>query len=399
MTIDRLDANGAKAWASGVEVTGGGGSKGFSGNISMNTASNNDLYVTWDANNGDVLHAKVAGTGSLGWADPLSLSNLAYNSKRCYARIRGDSTYVTWLQTVNGVTSTMLQKIGPDGNYALPAGGKAVGIANDYYGYPEIAFGGNNAVAFFSTNNAVAVGIGAQGLKPDNSLLWAATRTVSNAYQKGNFYQDFVALDNATDCNTIFWTGFDGNIYGANTCKNAAVLAITTGSVKVETVGTRNKISWESYNEIAGSSYEVERSLDGSAFASLALIKARGTNSSYAFWDETAVEGTNFYRIKLNNASGRTEYSNVVKAVINSKKAVVLSAYPNPVKGLLTISLNTTPGRNNGLSIYDMTGKVVKSFAIRSVPFTIDMIHFLPGVYLIKYKDDNQQAVIKIRKE
>jgi len=401
ITIDRINSSGGKVWSTGVEITDGGGSLGFAGNISMNIDTNHHLYITWDAYNGNVLHTKVLKTGSLAWAFKRRAMSTAAtpNAYRCFARIKNNIAFITWLESANNATHTMMQKISSSGSLSLPTGGKKIGEANYYYAYPKLAFGGDNAVSFFSANTSSTVGIDAQGLKPNNSLLWSTPKTVCDAYLKWNFYQDFVVLDSTNACNTIFWTGFDGNIYGANTCKIANVLPITTGSTKVETIGMRNKISWTSYNESTGSNYEVERSLDGRSFVAIATVQAKGANSSYIYWDETATAGNYFYRIKLIDPNDKTEYSNIVEAAINIKKEFTLSVYPNPVSNSLHINLNLSPGKNATITICDISGRIIKALPINSSLLTVDVASLSKGMYVLMYKDDSRQAAIKIEKQ
>lgn len=402
ITIDRINSSGGKLWGTGVEITDGGGSLGFAGDISMNVSANHDLYVTWDSYNGNVQHTKVLNSGSLAWAfKRLSLSTYALpNAGRCHARIaNNDSVFATWVETPASNANVMIQKIGIDGGLSLPAGGKILGVANGYYVYPKVALGngGADGISFFSTPTTT-VAVGAQGIKPDNSLLWSATKILCDAYSKWNFYQDFVVLDDEGDCNTIFWTGFDGNIYGANTCKIADVMPIKTGSLKAENFGMRNKISWAGYNQGTSDSYEVERSFNGINFISLATIQAKGIDNNYAFWDEHPVTGNNFYRIKLHNAAGKTEYSNVVKVNVSSTQLFSISAYPNPVINILNINLSSDTAKNATITICDMAGKMVKTITVNANAFTVDMTRLLRGVYFIKYKDDNKSAVVKVEK-
>ena len=109
--------------------------------------------------------------------------------------------------------------------------------------------------AFFNTGkNSVA--IGAQTINSDNSFKWPVTIPVTDAYLKWNFYDDYQVLDDAAGCNAIFWTGFDGNIYGANTCESEVVLPVKTGTLKAEMVGLQNKITWEGFNQSAGDLYK-----------------------------------------------------------------------------------------------------------------------------------------------
>ncbi len=244
MTIDRLNASGGKQWSSGVEITDGGGSLGFAGNISMNVDTKHDLYVTWDAANGNVLHTKVLNTGLLGWSFKRREMSVAAtpNASRCHAAIKNGIVCIAWFENTS-ITNATLQAVSSSGTLLLPAGGKVLGEANGYYEYPRLAFGSNSVVCFYSANASGAVGINAQGLYSSGAPLYTSPKTLSNAYLKWNFYNDFVAMDDAATCNAIFWTGVDGNIYGANTC--SAAQAVTANENKA--VGTDKKYSITAY--------------------------------------------------------------------------------------------------------------------------------------------------------
>ncbi|HNP22721.1 MAG TPA: T9SS type A sorting domain-containing protein [Panacibacter sp.] len=402
ITIDRITSSGVKAWANGVEITNGGGATGFAGNISMNVASNKDLYVTWDASGSNVYVARVSKSGSLAWnfgRVALSLSSPA-SAGRSNARITAaDSIIVTWNENGVGATNTMIQKLGQNGNIGLPAGGKIVDVANGYYGYPKLALNGDNAVCFFSTPGKNSVAIGAQTINSDNSFKWPVTIPVTDAYLKWNFYDDYQVLDDAAGCNAIFWTGFDGNIYGANTCESEVVLPVKTGTLKAEMVGLQNKITWEGFNQSAGDLYQVQRSSNARDFTNIGTVAAKGTDNHYTWWDKQPLNGNSYYRIKLSGISGNNEYSNIVKTTAGAQPLIMISAYPNPVKNILNVQLGQMPRTNALITVSDMAGKVIRTVPANQSALSIDMSHLSKGLYFITYKDDKSKTVVKVQKD
>lgn len=396
ITIDRINAQGDKVWASGLDITGGGGPSGFAGNIYMNTNSNNDLYVTWDSYGGNILHSKVLKNGTYGWASQRVALSLLTSATRSSSRVKNDTSYITWTESLNGQSYTMFQKIDNAGNIHLPEGGATIDTTNGYYSYPKLAFGGDTAMAFYSVD-VQSVGIAAQGIRPDNTMRFSNPVILSDAYLRWNAYSDYAVLDSSSTCNTIFWIGADNNIYGANICKMGSVMPIKTGSLTVEKIGTRHKISWETYSENPGSTYEVERSNTNNNFTSLTTIPAKGSSSKYVFWDNHPLTGVNYYRIKLNDVSVKTEYSNIVK-INNTPAATMLTAYPNPVKDVLTLTLQTTRGNNATVIIHNLQGKPVKQMIMTADQQQLDLSSLPKGLYILQYRDDSNTVVIKIEK-
>lgn len=220
ITIDRINSNGTKLWVNGLEITGGGDGNGFGGNISMNTSSTGTLYVTWDSYNYNIYISKILSNGTFGWAQQrigLSASS-PLSASHSFARIgKNDSVYVTWNDVKNGTVYAMMQKTGQGGGISLSAGGKIIDTSNGLYSYPKLAFEGNNATCVFASTGST-VTVAAQELRPNNKLLWPDTKLLCDSYLKWTFYQDYTVLDGSKNCNAVFWTGFDENIYGAKTC-------------------------------------------------------------------------------------------------------------------------------------------------------------------------------------
>jgi hypothetical protein len=87
-------------------------------------------------------------------------------------------------------------------------------------------------------------------------------------------------------------------------------------------------------NEINTRNLELEKSLDGKMFNTIATIRAKNKSrlvaEKYIQQDENPVEGTNYYRVKINDQEGYFNYSMVIKVFFENLEHGI-SVYPNPV--------------------------------------------------------------------
>ena len=75
-----------------------------------------------------------------------------------------------------------------------------------------------------------------------------------------------------------------------------------------------------------------------------------------------------------------------------------LAVYPNPVKNTAIIEL-AEPGKNAGLQITELSGRVLQNVAVTSRKTEVDMSSFAPGIYLLRYSDDTRSQVMKVVKQ
>lgn len=103
----------------------------------------------------------------------------------------------------------------------------------------------------------------------------------------------------------------------------AGILPVTLVNFAGRLAGEqRAALSWTTSAEINTSFFEVERSANGRNFASIGRVTAsnRGNQlSSYQFSDEQVLDGFNYYRLKMVDADGLTNYSQTV--IVNKKKS------------------------------------------------------------------------------
>ncbi|WP_276133522.1 GEVED domain-containing protein [Polluticoccus soli] len=76
-----------------------------------------------------------------------------------------------------------------------------------------------------------------------------------------------------------------------------------------------------------------------------------------------------------------------------------IEAYPNPVKGTLSIDVHGLMHGNATIAITDINGKVLRNLTLKSSKTTIDMSDLASGLYLLKYTDDQRTETVRLTKQ
>jgi 1,4-alpha-glucan branching enzyme len=108
------------------------------------------------------------------------------------------------------------------------------------------------------------------------------------------------------------------------------VLPVTLVSFTGKNNGNTNLLSWKVDNENGLNYYELEQSIDGQKFSTIAQIKATG-NSNYSYADNisSAASLLYYYRLKMVDIDGNYKYCPIVKIAIHAKGRFVV-VNPNP---------------------------------------------------------------------
>lgn len=185
----------------------------------------------------------------------------------------------------------------------------------------------------------------------------------------------------------------DGTLNGPKYASNTTASSpngFTLGIVPVKLIsfsGQTNKeeviLKWKTADEIYTEKFDVERSIDGRAWKSIAVIRTTGSNSNYSFTDQSPVEGDNYYRLKTTDINGYIEYFHIVKLKLNKTKSITIGA--NPVVGYLTIYLpKTMPACR--VQLFDAAGHIVKNevFHQQSTTIRLKTSELNQGNYFVK---------------
>jgi len=165
----------------------------------------------------------------------------------------------------------------------------------------------------------------------------------------------------------------------------STVLAIKLIGIKATATEQGNcDISWTAVGDNAADKMELQRSLDGSTFQTIYTTASRIGTHQYAYTDE-GLNGKLFYRIKMVAADGSYAYSEIVTVTI--KSVLQFEVYPNPVTDKVML-VNSVPGK---ASLYDISGRLVRSYTLPAGKTTVDMQALPSGSYFLQFNTGAEQ--------
>ena len=145
-------------------------------------------------------------------------------------------------------------------------------------------------------------------------------------------------------------------------------------------------LEWQISDATNVSHFVVERSTDGSTFSTIGQVNFTSANS-YAFTDNNAVAGNNYYRIESVDNDGYTQYSSVDEVTVPEPALQVklLNNQPGYDDPVLLVSAATPVTLNIELLTSDGTviSRMQKSFAAGQTRQSVSTTGIARGVYII----------------
>jgi len=164
---------------------------------------------------------------------------------------------------------------------------------------------------------------------------------------------------------------------------------------------SQNSVSlkWQTATEENNDYFTLERSKDGVNYEIIATIKGAGysyTPLNYSYTDANPLQGVSYYRLTQTDYDGAFEtFSPVSVAFINEGE---LQIGPNPAKSFINVGIGGEMGSGK-ISIYNLTGAVVKSMNMNSNYQTINIDDLPAGNYMMIISAGNEIISRKIIKE
>lgn len=174
-------------------------------------------------------------------------------------------------------------------------------------------------------------------------------------------------------------------------------LPVLFADVKAYSKNSGVQVEWSNLTEREISNYEVERSANGIDFYAVnqQLPKSnRDDKASYTFFDASPVNGANYYRVRVQEQSGKVIYSKILRVEMGSTK-YSFSLYPNPVTGKqLTVSLNGVKQGKYNVQIIDAAGQRIFTTNLSNVGTGVTQMIELPasvktGMYVMIVSADD----------
>jgi hypothetical protein len=76
-----------------------------------------------------------------------------------------------------------------------------------------------------------------------------------------------------------------------------------------------------------------------------------------------------------------------------------VSAYPNPVNDVLTISIDGSNSKTGQVQLIDISGRVISTTVVNTASVNISVKGMAPGMYVARYIDSEHTQTIKINKQ
>lgn len=228
----------------------------------------------------------------------------------------------------------------------------------------------------------------------------SAVELASGATLVGDDKDQQIEIDKITK-----YTGTEGIIAGpvrsdVNTGKNPhgfvalSMLPVRFTSFVAKKAGNKVNLSWSTAQEINNNRFEIEKSLDGNDWQTIAMVMGAGTTttvSDYSYTDQQVKDGTLYYRIRQVDMDGKTTVSGtqIVRSE-NSVNSPVARVYASSAHSL-QINFNAATAQNVMVRVFDLNGRLVgeQSFASAASNISMSFARDLKGIHVVQVADGN----------
>ena len=165
-------------------------------------------------------------------------------------------------------------------------------------------------------------------------------------------------------------------------------------------------LNWQTSVELNSSHFNLQRSVNGVDFTSIAEINAAGNSSTvrnYNYIDEDAFRNFNNmnYRLEMVDKDGSKTYSEVVNLTY-ARKGAEFTLYPNPVSDLLYVRMKSDKKEKLSIQVMDMRGRLVQQMettmdaGVSSVALQVSQL--AQGEYMVVI-NGSERTVLKFIKK
>jgi hypothetical protein len=226
----------------------------------------------------------------------------------------------------------------------------------DNYVYHQWQVSHDNGVTFVDT---LAMGVGSPVLSGGNYVYNAPFPSfIADSAQHLVQYRIRVATSAA-------------NLYGGCSFFNSAriivmihncqwILKTDLLSFNASLISNHGLLKWRTNNETAQTSFDVQKSLDGTQFFTIGTVRGVESKNSYSFTDPESLNGFAYYRIVVKEP-GSQKISNT-EVLKTSDASFDFISVVNPFHDILSFNLHISKKTIATIVISDAHGKTVRSF-------------------------------------
>jgi len=164
-------------------------------------------------------------------------------------------------------------------------------------------------------------------------------------------------------------------------------------SFRVDSMRCESAIKFSTAKEVRIKIFQLQHSVDGLTYSTIATFAPKGNNSDYEYQHETPVSGTNYYRLVFVDEKGDYKISDVVTTIVSCDAEPSLVLYPNPAKDYINLSSLVGPYE---IRIMNMNGRVVSAISTTNTTERID-ISMLPVSHYILQAISSKNKITNIK--
>jgi subtilisin family serine protease len=218
--------------------------------------------------------------------------------------------------------------------------------------------------------------------------------------------QTAVPLTTAQNCGGVSGTDTPNNTFGHGRIDVLAAVNFALGNMALEILNlqglSKNNyilVTWETANQADERRMTLEKSTDRTLWDPVFETRT-DLAGKFQYTDHQAMTGTNYYRIRIDDADGSFRHSEVI-AVIHSPN-VITALFPNPLMGQ-RVYIKTDEGQDepNIIRIYALDGRQVlesgNPVSQSGLLHVYDVSHLNPGMYIITVSNANNRQIARTR--
>jgi photosystem II stability/assembly factor-like uncharacterized protein len=225
-----------------------------------------------------------------------------------------------------------------------------------------------------------------------------------------DFGNTWITIDNLNHATyTRFFNQLVGWNGGATMYKwNSSVLPVKIISFTATGQKDRVMLQWSTAMEMNSKDFEVQRSLDGIHFETIATVNAAGNSNStrnYSFDDFQSITlkgNVVFFRIVETDIDGHLFYTDVKKVKIADGKNKFTLLY-NPVRNEAVLNYECVEKDEVLIRVLDHLGRVVINKEVQVMagtnPIQLQTGNLAKGIYEVELTNNKNQGVVRMMKE
>jgi hypothetical protein len=382
--IRATDADGT-AWSTPLTLD-GAGTDMIGSYLSLQIVNGNPAISYYDATNGVLKFIRATDANGTAWDAPVTVDASGNVGQHTSLQIVDGFPAITYYDVANGNLNFIR---------ATDASGTAWGTSLTIDGANDVGqstslqvVNGVPAVAYYDVTNAdlkFAWATDASG------STWAAPVTLHSSEIVG---LGVSMITNGTGANIVYYHDGEKLPYFIS-ATGFVILPVTLTDISAQWKNSTVQLNWQVVDESNIDRYVVERSADGKTFSRIGAVTAVNAihSHNYGYTDASPLEGSNYYRLRIEEGTGTARYSTIVSLRSNGGAGRQLSVYPNPVKNNMLQFEASLPAGAYKFKIMNSAGVDVLSGTCKHGGGTLVHSMYIPqklsnGVYHLVISDN-----------